>query len=160
MNKLYVLAVCVIASINVASAEVVLHDECEAPYAGRCTIHQVRISPCPEAVENQPCKIKRGKSASIEFDYTTQFNSTTAYGLVSAVTQNGDLQFPGMNTEACQHTSCPLVESAHQTYAYTLNVAKKFPARTYTIRWVLRNPEDPELGLEKCCFTTRVKLVR
>lgn len=37
---------------------------------GSCSINEVRIQPCPEADENKPCKLKRGKSAIIEFDYT------------------------------------------------------------------------------------------
>jgi hypothetical protein len=35
-----------------------------------CTVNEVRISPCSEALENLPCKIKRGRSASIHFDFT------------------------------------------------------------------------------------------
>lgn len=41
-------------------------------FTGNCKIHEVRVEPCPEAEEDKPCKVKRGKSATIEFDYTTR----------------------------------------------------------------------------------------
>lgn len=39
---------------------------------GSCSVHEVRIQPCPESEEHKPCKVKRGKTATIEFDYTTR----------------------------------------------------------------------------------------
>lgn len=43
----------------------------EIASAPNCTIHEVRISPCAEASQGKPCVIKRGRSASIEFDFST-----------------------------------------------------------------------------------------
>lgn len=43
-----------------------------------CVVHEVRIDPCAEASEKQPCKIKRGRSAIIAFDYTSG-NSLNIY---------------------------------------------------------------------------------
>lgn len=38
----------------------------------KCTIQEVRIVPCRgSSRNNRPCEVKRGKSANIEFDYTT-----------------------------------------------------------------------------------------
>lgn len=146
--------------IGTVCAEMVPFELCTAPNPGQCTVHEVRINPCPESVDHKPCKIKRGKSASIEFDYTTDFNSSSAHGQVYWESDEGDLPFLGMNTQACQHTSCPIVTSTRQTYAYTLDVAKKFPARTYLIKWILRNPQQPEESTEMCCFRTKIKLVK
>lgn len=39
---------------------------------GSCTIHEVRVLPCPESEEHTPCKFKRGKTVAMEFDYTTR----------------------------------------------------------------------------------------
>lgn len=35
-----------------------------------CKIHEVKINPCPEASNNEPCRIKRGRTASMEFEFT------------------------------------------------------------------------------------------
>lgn len=37
-----------------------------------CTIHEVRVDPCREAEERKPCVLKRGRTASISFDYTAR----------------------------------------------------------------------------------------
>lgn len=133
-----------------------------------------------------------------------EWGASTVHGQVYSVTDDGDLPLAGMNTNACEYTSCPIQTSNRQTYAYTLPLAKKFPvvselrasarARaphfydiqkmclidirvypvlmfllfrtfflrqgTYTIRWVLRNPEKPETSSERCCFTTKIKLTK
>lgn len=37
---------------------------------GNCVINEVRVDPCPEAKQDKSCKVKRGRSATIEYDYT------------------------------------------------------------------------------------------
>lgn len=111
----------------------------------------MRIEPCAEAASKQPCKIKRGRTANISFDYTSGtnskqttnnliryyyklnyliagFNSDNLVGQVYWVSGEGDLPFVGMNTAACQHTACPLEAPTRQTYTYNFQTAKKFPA--------------------------------
>lgn len=122
-----------------------------------CTIHEVRISPCVEALENMPCKIKRGRSASIQFDFTPTVGSETLTGKVYWVNQMGDLPFVGMNSDACTFTTCPIQADGRQTYEYQLSISKKFPVRSYDIKWRLWN-EDSDL-LE-CCFMTKIKLTK
>ncbi|XP_037915122.1 MD-2-related lipid-recognition protein-like [Hermetia illucens] len=43
---------------------------------GDCKVNEVRINNCPEAVSGEPCKIKRGRSAEIEFDFTPDCDET------------------------------------------------------------------------------------
>lgn len=59
--------------------------------------------------------------------YQTEWDSESLHGQVYSVTDDGDLPMAGMNTNACEHTSCPIHSSARQTYNYTLQLAKKFP---------------------------------
>lgn len=143
--------------------------------ATSCAIHEVRIDPCPEASSDLPCKVKRGKSATISFDYTPckcglnwncffflftlipiAFDSATAFGQVYWASPDGDIPFAGMNTNGCDHTSCPLNKDAKQTYVYTLETAKKFPVRVFDIKWKLSNPITQEL----CCFQTKIRLIK
>lgn len=39
-------------------------------FSTACAIHQVRVLPCPDANRHKPCKLKRGRTFAIEFDYT------------------------------------------------------------------------------------------
>ena len=58
------------STLTTASSNICVAGDETAP-APNCTINEVRISPCAEASEGKPCVIKRGRSASIEFDFTT-----------------------------------------------------------------------------------------
>lgn len=57
----------------------------------------------------------------------SEWNATGAYGSVYSVTDDDVLSLPDMNTNACEFTTCPIVQSERKTYRYTLALAKKFP---------------------------------
>ncbi|PSN35236.1 hypothetical protein C0J52_15519 [Blattella germanica] len=94
-----------------------------------CTVHEVRISPCAEAADNKPCKIKKrhSASASIEFDFTASAATDTLRGQAFWPTSGGDLPFVRMNTDACIYTSCPVHANWRQTYEHQLNIFGLFP---------------------------------
>ncbi|KAJ9589646.1 hypothetical protein L9F63_017135 [Diploptera punctata] len=146
-----------------ALAEVVQFEDCpqesddETAPSGTCTIQEVRISPCAEAAENKPCKIKKGNSASIGFDFTASQNSDVLTGRAYWANVVGDLPFAGMNTNACNYTTCPVQANQRQTYLYQLQIQKKFPVRAYDVKWKLWNEET---SLFQCCFITKIKLVK
>lgn len=35
-----------------------------------CTVHEVRVDPCREAEERKPCSLKKGRNATIYFEFT------------------------------------------------------------------------------------------
>ncbi|XP_055316438.1 MD-2-related lipid-recognition protein-like [Sitodiplosis mosellana] len=158
--KFYLISLSLTWLVCISNAEHVQHAPCESN-PGDCTVHEVRVVPCPESEEHKPCKVKRGKTATISFDFTTQWEATTAHGELFSADDEEDLPLNGMNMHnACQFTSCPIRASTKQSYTYTLPLAKKFPVGTYTIRWVLRNAAKPEETNERCCFTTKIKLTK
>ncbi|XP_029171089.1 MD-2-related lipid-recognition protein-like [Nylanderia fulva] len=120
-----------------------------------CTIHEVRVDPCREAAERKPCALKKGHNASISFDYTTEFSSDTLKSRAFWASEIVDLPFLGMPLDACLSTACPAIPSQKQTYTVQLPISKKFPARTYNLKWKLWNSEDQE-----CCFMFQIKLVK
>lgn len=65
----------------------------------------------------------RRNNGNIELEW----DAANAFGQVYSVTDDGDLSMPGMNTNACGYTACPIQSSTRQTYSYTLPLAKKFP---------------------------------
>ncbi|XP_069671479.1 MD-2-related lipid-recognition protein-like [Periplaneta americana] len=146
-----------------AGAEVVQFQPCpqssedSTPPAPNCTVHEVRISPCAEAAENKPCKIKRGRSASIQFDFTPTVAVDAPTGRAFWTNQVGDLPFVGMDTNACNFTTCPLAAGTRQTYDYQLSISKKFPVRAYDVKWRLWNEQTDVL---ECCFIAKIKLTK
>ncbi|XP_011303913.1 MD-2-related lipid-recognition protein-like [Fopius arisanus] len=118
------------AFLTLTGAEVVLFQPCIYPENTQinCTVHELRINPCPEAAEEKPCRVKRGTNASIEFDYTTNFAADTLEGRAYWANQLIDLPFLGMSTNACASTPCPLKPDTKQTYKMTLEISEKYPA--------------------------------
>jgi len=158
---MWCLAVCVLL-LGAVGAEVVTFANCplsddEPARTSNCTIDEVRISPCAEASQGKPCVIKRGRSASIEFDFTSSVNVDSVTGKVYWVSQAGDFPFVGMNTDGCSFTTCPIVAGNRQSYVYQLNISKKFPVRSYDIKWRVWNEQADIL---ECCFLTKIKLVK
>lgn len=43
---------------------------CLAESQDLCTIQEVRVNPCKEAVNNLPCRLKKELDAQISFNYT------------------------------------------------------------------------------------------
>ncbi|KAK7874041.1 hypothetical protein R5R35_004592 [Gryllus longicercus] len=149
--------------LGVAYGEVVTFQACPdetredgSVVAPRCEVHELRITPCAEAAENKPCKVKRGRAASIEFDFTvaaTLHNATSRAYWANDMT---DLPLVGMDTNSCGYTACPIQANARQAFAQSLPLSKKFPVRTYDVKWRLTNEEE---GV-KCCFIFKIKLVK
>ncbi|XP_032689919.1 MD-2-related lipid-recognition protein-like [Odontomachus brunneus] len=139
-------------------AEVVQWTSCPTPENGAvssCVIHEVNVDPCNEAVQRKPCALKRGRNASISFDYTADFTGDTLSSRAYWASEIMDLPFLGMPLDACTSTVCPVVPGQRQQYSVLLPISKKFPARTYDLKWKLWNAEEQE-----CCFMFAIKLVK
>ncbi|XP_055706621.1 MD-2-related lipid-recognition protein-like [Phlebotomus papatasi] len=148
-----VLIVCMVISLS--ASELVRFHECEEKSPQDCTIHAVRINPCPEAENDQPCKVKRGRSATIEFDYSTAFRATELDSRIYWSNEGVDLPLIGVDTNGCNIVSCPVEANVNNTYAWTLNVSKKFPIRTFDIKMKIKNEDD-----NFCCFLTKIRLTK
>ncbi|EZA56925.1 hypothetical protein DMN91_000855 [Ooceraea biroi] len=147
-------AILLVLALSTVYAEVVHSSSCPASTKTvNCTIHEVRVDPCREAAENKPCLLKRGHVASISFDYTAQFTGNTLSSRAYWASEIADLPFLGMPLDACSSTVCPTVPGERQTYTVNLPISKKFPARTYDLKWKLWNEQD-----EGCCFMFPIKL--
>ncbi|KAH0948266.1 hypothetical protein HN011_009316 [Eciton burchellii] len=147
-------AVLLVFALSTVYAEVVHWTECPSSMRPvNCEIHEVRVEPCREAAERKPCLLKRGRNASISFDYTPRFNGNTLSSRAYWASEVADLPFLGMPLDACTSTVCPAVAGERQTYSVILPISKKFPPRTYELKWKLWNEES-----EECCFMFPIKL--
>ncbi|XP_014471875.1 PREDICTED: MD-2-related lipid-recognition protein-like [Dinoponera quadriceps] len=160
-NSFFIATVLVLA-FSATHAEVVVWHQCPqtnsengAPAVSSCSIHEVRVEPCREALDGKPCGLKRGRTASISFDYTVNFSGDTLSSRVYWASEIMDLPFLGMPLDACTSTVCPATPGQRQTYSVELPMSKKFPARTYDLKWKLWNAQEQE-----CCFMFAIKLLK
>ncbi|CAD7088496.1 unnamed protein product [Hermetia illucens] len=145
----------ILALVGISVAEVAKFTYCQNT-VGDCKVNEVRINNCPEAVSGEPCKIKRGRSAEIEFDFTPDFDSPTLEGRLFWASEI-DIPLVGMETDSCKFTSCPIVKNEKRTYNFTLPISRKFPAGTYDVKWRITGTKPEQ---EECCFLTQIKLTK
>ncbi|KAK4886433.1 hypothetical protein RN001_002704 [Aquatica leii] len=124
-NRFIIFVFAVITLISAVVGEIVTVENC-APNKEKCTIEEVRIDPCAEAASKKPCKLKRGKPAGVAIDYVPHFSSDS----ITAKATYLDQLLPGMDTDGCKTTKCPVIAGNKQTYTYNLNIARKFPSDT------------------------------
>ncbi|XP_044728789.1 MD-2-related lipid-recognition protein-like [Chrysoperla carnea] len=120
-----------------------------------CDIKSVRIDPCKEALlkNKKPCKIKKGTHAGIAVDFIPKFSSDKLVNKAFWDTGFIDMEFLGMEPNACEFTKCPIVSGQEVNYNYQLEISKSWPTNTYPIKWRLM----AEGGVE-CCFIIKIKL--
>uniref|UniRef100_A0A6P4EQL1 MD-2-related lipid-recognition protein-like n=1 Tax=Drosophila rhopaloa TaxID=1041015 RepID=A0A6P4EQL1_DRORH len=122
-----------------------------------CTIHQVEVSPCPEARLNAACQIRRRRRFTMSFNFTTHFDAERLEASLGwAKSETVELPLLSMDREACKYTACPVRSGVMQTYTTNMPADAKFPLSSYTIRWALKDP----LSGKRCCFTHDIKVVR
>ncbi|EFN80227.1 Epididymal secretory protein E1 [Harpegnathos saltator] len=153
-NSALVTAVFLSLVVYATHAEVVHWHSCPEPISTNCVIHEVRVEPCAEALESKPCGLKRGRNASISFDYTADF-SGNVFSRAYWASELMDLPFLGMPLDACTSTVCPVQPGQRQTYSVVLPISKKFPTRKYDLKWKLWNEQE-----NSCCFMLAIKLLK
>ncbi|XP_065563740.1 MD-2-related lipid-recognition protein-like [Artemia franciscana] len=104
---------------------------------GNGQLSEIRINPCPEALKNKPCVLKKDTNVSIEVDFTPNIKKKVVSLSSKAFWANKlvDMPLPNMNSNGCNFTTCPLENGKAATYAYNLNIAKSFPSRRYDVKW-------------------------
>ncbi|XP_030573571.1 MD-2-related lipid-recognition protein-like [Drosophila novamexicana] len=138
------------------NAEVVNFQPC-ADSVDTCTIDQVRVEPCAQAEQNAACHIRRRRPSTISFEFTPKFDADRLEASLGwAKSETEELPLVTMDREACKATSCPIKAGVQQTYTLTVPIEAKFPLRSYTIRWALKDP----VTSKRCCFTHDIKVVR
>jgi len=155
-SSLQAVAIAIVLISASASAEVVNFEPCPDS-VDTCTIQQVRVSPCPEALNNAACNIRRKHNSEMSFDYTPNFDADTLVASLGwAKSENVELPLLTMDQEACKYTTCPVRSGVTQTYTNNMPADARFPLSPYTIRWALKDP----VSQKRCCFTIDIKVVR
>lgn len=89
----------------------------------KCAIGEVRVDPCPK----MPCKVKRGRNVTIDFDFTPQFDATALENDVYWASPDGDLPWEGLRKDACRFVDCPLKKDQVNNYVYAVEIDKLAP---------------------------------
>ncbi|XP_043264722.1 MD-2-related lipid-recognition protein-like [Colletes gigas] len=145
-------------ALSAARAELVPSWPCSYPDPNtptNCTVHEVYVDPCKEAIENKPCKIKRGIIGNMTFHYTPNFTAEKLQARIYWASQMMDIPFLGMNPDACLSTPCPVIAGQRSTYHAEINILKKYPIRMYDIKWKIWNELEQE-----CCFMFQIKITK
>ncbi|XP_017845464.1 MD-2-related lipid-recognition protein-like [Drosophila busckii] len=155
MLRLCWLTLLLLAALRLVHAEVIHYQTCPDTEAD-CTMGEVRVDPCPQAVHNAACRIRRRRPGSISFKFTPHFDAerleTT---LVWVKSETEELPMVSLERDACKNIQCPIKSGELQTYALTAPVEAKFPISSYTIRWRLKDPVSGKM----CCFNHDIKVV-
>lgn len=119
---------------------------------------------------------------AISFDVTPEFAVTKWHSQAYwAKNPRTDLPLIGMDTDGCKSTTCPVESGATQSYQWTFDVDKKFPAQTFNVKMKLTSQEKDAqdkvgqemggqdmVGQDKivkddnnfCCFIFVIKLTK
>jgi hypothetical protein len=111
-----------------------------------CTINQVSIIGCKKERDSQNvCKLRRGHNASMWVNqFVLKINVHWCLNCNSAVdltpdfdgqnvtmgiytTRPTEILWPKMDTNACNHMTCPVVKDQLNQYTYTVNVDPAYP---------------------------------
>ncbi|XP_060823354.1 MD-2-related lipid-recognition protein-like [Bombus pascuorum] len=157
-NSALLVSLFLFVALSMVYAELVPWRQCPYPdpdTQSNCTIDEVYIDPCKESAEGKPCKLKRGVVGNMTFHYTPSFSSEKIQGRIFWASQVMDIPFLGMSPDACLSTSCPIEAGQKNTYHVEVPILKKYPVRTYDLKWKIWNEEEQE-----CCFMFQIKITK
>ncbi|XP_050423188.1 MD-2-related lipid-recognition protein-like [Adelges cooleyi] len=143
---------------NVVNAEEISFKMCPSKNP-RCKITKVNIDPCPEALENRPCEVPLGITASITLNYIPDFNSTVPKTRLYSVKSILDIPFLGMDTNACLYTACPVRSGVPSRYTFQLHVSTLYPRNSYLVKLRLWDDDSRASEDDECCMTFDLALV-
>ncbi|CAH0727244.1 unnamed protein product, partial [Brenthis ino] len=141
------------ALVAVAIAEVADFTKCSDHSDDICEVSEIRITPCKNS---KVCKIKKGTSPSMSFDYTPKFSCDKLKTGLFWASDSGDVPFPALyDADACELTSCPIEANKKYELNHTLKLSKKLPQGKFIFKWKLWNADNPS---QSCCLQTNVEL--
>ncbi|OQR72593.1 mite group 2 allergen Tyr p 2-like [Tropilaelaps mercedesae] len=112
------LSVIVFLAISAFGQQVVVPKKCAETGGG--ILKKLVVSPCTA----EPCVMKKGRNATLTFEYIADQNSTTAVIDARVKAFGMKVPVPGIDTDLCKIISCPVKEGATYTAQITVPVPK------------------------------------
>ncbi|XP_071529392.1 mite group 2 allergen Pso o 2-like [Panulirus ornatus] len=80
-----------------------------------------------EGCQTSPCQLHLGQSANVSIQFTASQASRSLTVHVTADIYGVEVPWPGLDTDACHHTTCPYADGDHVDWAMTVEVSKHYP---------------------------------
>lgn len=119
-----------------------------------CKVEEVTVNTCALDSSSKACILKRGLNYTMNMEFVPDFDGSDITLLAYALLPGADAEFQGMDENACNWMTCPLVKGARQTYTFNLSMRKSYPSGIFNVRWLMKKDGQP-----KCCFTNKFKIV-
>ncbi|CAH0727245.1 unnamed protein product, partial [Brenthis ino] len=129
---------------------------CRNVNQSKCSIHSVKIDPCPDGPGF--CLLRRGKPYTLSFDFTPHFDANKLKMSIYSDNDNSGTfntaVTPPLN--ACQRHACPLEEDVRTVFdtdfVFDTKAHGKFP-----LEFKLWNEDDES---QACCFSFKVNMLK
>ncbi|CAG5023493.1 unnamed protein product [Parnassius apollo] len=137
-----------------AKSDYVTKKNCKDVDTSQCSVHNVKVDPCPRSP--RLCVIKAEKSYSINVDFTPHFTAKTLkLAMYSDEKKTGAFDSLIKTPEdSCGLVTCPLQAEERKNFDINFSLAKMSPGK-FPIKMKLWNEEDES---QACCFTFNVKI--
>lgn len=97
-----------------------------------CTIDSVTIGGGRKDRNSKASKLKRNVNASINVEFTPDFDGNDITMMAYALMPLVEKPFPDMDPNACNHTTCPVVKGVKQTYSFGLKLSTTYPIVSFS----------------------------
>lgn len=118
-----------------------------------CTIDEVKVETCAIDRNTKACKLRRALNYTMTVAFTPDFEGDDITMMAYALLPGVDAAFDGMNDNACDWMTCPVVKNTQQTYTFVLSMKKSYPLGMFNVRWLMKKGGEP-----KCCFTNKFRI--
>lgn len=118
-----------------------------------CQVHEVTVDQCA-IDDNGSCKLKRGTQYYMNMNFTPDFDGDDIEMLAFTKIANIDAEFEGMDKNACNFMTCPVVNGTTKDYLFNVLVDRSKPRGTFRVQWRMK-----QRGVNRCCFENKFKLL-
>ncbi|XP_050539454.1 MD-2-related lipid-recognition protein-like [Daktulosphaira vitifoliae] len=125
----------------------------------KCTIKKLYISPCPEALDGNPCEFPAGINATVIMEYIPHFSAQKPKLRFYNVQLLLDIPHPFIDPDGCLYTSCPLQANVTQKFKYESVTSNLEPRGDYLSKLRLWDDSENAKYEDQCCVLMEMKLV-
>ncbi|KAG7164852.1 NPC intracellular cholesterol transporter 2 homolog a-like [Homarus americanus] len=92
-----------------------------------------------------PCHLPRGDILDVNIQFTSSRNTETLKIAASAYIGGIEVPWPGVNTDACINTQCPITEGSRVNWLMPVNILKVYPKITTIVTFkLLDSAKEPQ----------------
>ncbi|XP_050541837.1 MD-2-related lipid-recognition protein-like [Daktulosphaira vitifoliae] len=124
----------------------------------KCTISNVNVDPCPQALKGEHCEFVRGTNVTFSANYITSFGTVKPITKVYIEVGGVEITDPSLPTDACLFTSCPIQNGKQNSYKRTILVSPKYPSGNHNFKIKIYDGTK-KFKRDECCVQSNVKII-